>query len=53
LKQRNKVLVEDLGSINGTFINGKKLVPYLPETLSDGDLLQLGKLPVEIRIYTQ
>ncbi len=50
LKQENEVVVEDLGSINGTFINGKRLAPYLPETLSDGDTLQLGKLLLEINI---
>ncbi len=50
LKQENKVVIEDLGSINGTFINGKRLAPYLPEALSDGDTLQLGKLQLEVKI---
>lgn len=53
LKQRNAVFVEDLGSINGTFINGKRLEPYMPETLRDGDILQLGKLPIEVKIRSQ
>lgn len=52
LKQGNKVLVEDLDSINGTFINGKKLDPYLPEPLNDGDLLQLGRLRIEVEIIS-
>jgi pSer/pThr/pTyr-binding forkhead associated (FHA) protein len=50
LKQENKVFIEDLGSINGTFINGKKLVSHLPEALSNGDILHLGKLPLEVNI---
>jgi pSer/pThr/pTyr-binding forkhead associated (FHA) protein len=37
LKREGTVVVEDLGSINGTFINGKRLAPYLPEVLHNGD----------------
>jgi hypothetical protein len=50
LKREGTVVVEDLGSINGTFINGKRLAPYLPEALHDGDQLQLGKLLVEVEL---
>ena len=50
LKREGTVVVEDLGSINGTFINGKRLAPYLPEMLSDGDSLQLGRLLIEIKL---
>lgn len=53
LKRENSVILEDLGSINGTFINGKKLDPYMSEVLSDGDLLQVGKIPIEIKILNQ
>jgi pSer/pThr/pTyr-binding forkhead associated (FHA) protein len=53
LKREDSVLLEDLGSINGTFINGKKLDPYMPEVLSDGDILQVGKIPIEIKILNQ
>ena len=48
LKREGTVVVEDLGSINGTFINGKRLAPYLPEMLHPGDQLQLGKLLIEV-----
>ena len=44
------VVVEDLGSINGTFINGRRLVPYLPENLNTGDTLQLGRLILNVTI---
>lgn len=50
LKRNNAVVVEDLGSINGTFVNGKRLAPYLPETLNNGDQLQLGNLVIEVSI---
>lgn len=36
-------IVEDLGSTNGTFINGKRVVG--PGVLKSGDLLQLGERP--------
>ncbi len=50
LKREATVVVEDLGSINGTFINGKRLAPYLPETLQDGDHLQIGRLFIEVHL---
>jgi len=50
LKREGTVVVEDLGSINGTFINGKRLAPYLPEMLNDGDSLQLGRLLIEVKL---
>jgi pSer/pThr/pTyr-binding forkhead associated (FHA) protein len=49
-KQSGAVVVEDMGSINGTFINGRRLDPYLPDVLNDGDILQLGKLQIEVKI---
>ena len=49
-KQGAAVVVEDLGSINGTFINGKRLDPYIPEPLADGDLLQLGRLLIKVKL---
>jgi pSer/pThr/pTyr-binding forkhead associated (FHA) protein len=47
-RQGNTVKVEDLASTNGTLLNGRRLAPYLPETLNDGDQLQVGKLLVEV-----
>ncbi|MDF1664193.1 MAG: FHA domain-containing protein [Planctomycetota bacterium] len=38
-----KYFVEDLGSTNGTWINGKKLSKNEPRTLSNGDLVYFGK----------
>ena len=47
-RRGSEVFIEDLGSINGTFLNRKKLTPYLPQTLSNGDELQLGKLILRV-----
>ncbi|MBI1880366.1 MAG: FHA domain-containing protein [Chloroflexi bacterium] len=44
------IVIEDQASANGTFVNGARLAPYLPEALNDGDLLQLGKLLIEVKI---
>jgi pSer/pThr/pTyr-binding forkhead associated (FHA) protein len=41
-------LVEDVGSANGTFLNGQRLTPYLPHVLKNGDKLQLGRLALEV-----
>jgi len=48
VRNERKVFIEDLGSINGTFLNRKKLTPYLPRALKSGDKLQLGKLILRV-----
>ena len=42
LRQGSQVLLEDLGSSNGTFINGKRLIA--PTPLMPGDILMLGQV---------
>ena len=48
IRHGNEVLIEDLASINGTFLNRKKLTPYFPQALKSGDELQLGKLRLRV-----
>ena len=48
----NAVVVEDLGSVNGTLLNGKRLAPYIPAPLKEGDRLQLGKLLIEVSLVS-
>jgi hypothetical protein len=48
-RRSEHVVVEDLGSTNGTLLNGERLAPFLPHHLEDGDQLQLGKLLIEVR----
>ena len=47
-RHERKVLIEVLGSINGTLLNRKKLRPYFPQALKNGDELQLGKLMLQV-----
>jgi hypothetical protein len=44
LRKDNRLTVEDLGSTNGTFLNGQRLTPYLSYALQKGDKLQLGSV---------
>jgi pSer/pThr/pTyr-binding forkhead associated (FHA) protein len=43
--------VEDIGSANGTFLNGQRLTPYLPHAIEDGDNLQLGRVRLRAVFY--
>lgn len=42
-------LVKDLGSANGTWLNGARLSPFVPYALKDGDHLELGRLSLTVR----
>ncbi|MGH9867715.1 MAG: cyclic nucleotide-binding domain-containing protein [Candidatus Polarisedimenticolia bacterium] len=42
-------VTEEVGALNGTFINGKKLVSGKPEPLNDGDVLNLGMVKLVFR----
>ncbi|MFZ5917687.1 MAG: FHA domain-containing protein [Chloroflexota bacterium] len=48
-RQDNQISLEDLGSVNGTYLNGQRLTPYLQYPLTSGDEIQLGKLVLRIR----
>ncbi len=48
IRRGQEFLIEDLGSINGTFLNHKRLTPYVFEALKNGDELQLGKLVLRV-----
>ncbi len=41
-EQEGHVFVEDLGSTNGTFLNGGKLEPNIPVSLRTGDKVSVG-----------
>jgi hypothetical protein len=43
------VYIADLGSTNGTHLNGRRLIPDGERLLRDGDLLHLSRLLIRIR----
>ena len=47
-QRTSSYLIEDLGSANGTFLNGERLTPYLPHTLKNEDVIQLGQVKLEV-----
>lgn len=49
-RQGDQFFVEDLGSTNGTKVNGQPLPPNQPRALSDGDVLELGLLRLTFRV---
>ena len=45
-----RVVIMDLGSANGTYVNGKRLTPQTERLLSHGDVVALGKFKFQILI---
>jgi CRP-like cAMP-binding protein len=43
-------LVEEIGTLNGTFINGRRLRTAVPEEISDGDKLRFGLVEFVLEI---
>jgi pSer/pThr/pTyr-binding forkhead associated (FHA) protein len=46
-QQHDKVLLTDLGSTNGTYVNGRRIT--VPTSLGKGDTVQIGKTIFEVR----
>lgn len=44
------VTVTDLGSVNGTCINGEEIPQHIPQPLAHGDVLTLGKMRIKVII---
>ena len=47
-RDTNRVMVMDLGSSNGTYLNGRRLNPHTEESLNHGDIVALGKLKIQV-----
>jgi pSer/pThr/pTyr-binding forkhead associated (FHA) protein len=45
--QENGMMLHDLGSTNGTYVNGRRV--SAPTELRRGDTIQVGKTVMEIR----
>lgn len=44
------VVIEDLGSTNGTMINGERLAPQSSRTVEDGDTVRFGSIRLLLKI---
>lgn len=49
--EKDLVSATDLGSANGTRINGKKIPSYKSHPLNHGDIITLGKLKIQVLIH--
>ena len=47
-RDAHRVFLMDLGSANGTYVNGKLLSPNVDHTISNGDVIALGKLKIQV-----
>ena len=50
-KQGNRYAIKDLGSANGTYVNGTKLVPNSSQILVDGDEISIGNF--QLKFHTK
>lgn len=48
-RKTSELYLEDLGSVNGTYLNGKRLTPYLPHALKDQDEIRLSRILMRVR----
>lgn len=46
----SQIIFMDLGSANGTFVNGKRLAPNHEQKLTHGDIVALGKLKIQVLV---
>lgn len=49
-RQGMDLFIEDLGSVNGTVLNNKRLTPYSPHPLKTGDEIQVGRLMLRVSV---
>lgn len=45
---QERIVLVDLGSSNGTYLNGVRIPPHVEKSLAHGDVISLGKLKIQI-----
>lgn len=45
-----RLILMDIGSANGTYVNGKRLSPNIEQIISHGDIVALGKMKMQILV---
>jgi pSer/pThr/pTyr-binding forkhead associated (FHA) protein len=48
--QQGRYAVRDLGSTNGTHLNGEAMAPYRAYPLQDGDILTVAETPLSFHL---
>lgn len=48
----SRIVIMDLGSSNGTYVNAKRLNPNLEQPIQHSDIISLGKLKIQILLRT-
>ncbi len=48
IARNDELFIEDMGSVNGTFLNGHRIDPYQALPLNSGDVVQLGTLVLQV-----
>ncbi len=46
--ESNALSLLDQGSVNGTYLNGQRLIPHQPRILRDGDEIRLGRMVINV-----
>jgi pSer/pThr/pTyr-binding forkhead associated (FHA) protein len=44
----HRILVLDLGSSNGTYVNGRRIPPNLEQLVQNGDVIALGRFKIQL-----
>jgi len=50
MRGAGRILLEDLNSLNGTFVSGRRLPAHLPSEVHSGDELQFGQIVLRLQI---
>ena len=45
-----RMIFMDLGSANGSYLNGKKLMPNVEQLVKHGDIIALGKMKIQLLV---
>ena len=47
-REGEELVFEDMGSSNGSYVNGSRAAPKVPRRLASGNMIHLGKLAIEV-----
>ena len=50
-REANRAMVMELGSSNGTYINGRRIHPNVEVALSHQDVIALGTLQIQVLLH--